>query len=104
MHQEKIYAVYILASKRNGTLYIGVTNDLARRVYEHQNKFVDGFAERYNVLMLVYYEMHSDVYAAITREKQLKKWNRAWKLRLIERHNPEWINLYNDGEVLSLPR
>ncbi len=104
MRQEKTYVVYILANKRNGTLYTGVTNDLARRVYEHRNKLVEGFAERYNVFMLVYYEVHGNIEAAITREKQLKKWNRAWKLRLIEKHNPEWINLCNDGEVLSLPR
>jgi putative endonuclease len=96
--------VYILASKRNGTLYIGVTNNLARRVYEHQEKLVEGFAERYKVFMLVYYEIHGNIEAAIQREKQLKKWNRAWKLRLIEKHNPDWVNLYHDGEVLELPR
>lgn len=99
----KRYAVYILASKRNGTLYIGVTNDLNRRVYEHKGKLVKGFTSKYDVSMLVYYELHEDIRAAIQREKQLKKWNRAWKLRIIEKHNPEWIDLYQNGETLSLP-
>ena len=103
MYQSKTYYVYILASKRNGTLYIGVTNDLARRTYEHKEKTVKGFTQKYGVSMLVYYEIHGNINAAITREKQLKKWNRDWKLRLIEKHNPRWNDLYNEGEILPLP-
>jgi len=93
-----------MTSKRNGTLYIGVTNDLERRMYEHKEKIVPGFTKRYNVTLLVYYEMHEDITAAIEREKQLKRWNRAWKLTLIEKYNPRWIDLYNNGEILSLPK
>lgn len=103
MNTRKTYTVYILASKRNGTLYIGVTNDLNRRVYEHKEKLVKGFTSKYDVSMLVYYEVHEDTRAAIQREKQLKKWNRKWKLRLIELHNPHWLDLYQDGDILSLP-
>ena len=84
------YFVYILASKRNGTLYIGVTNNLERRVYEHKNNIVKGFTSKYSVHQLVYYEETNDIYAALQREKQLKKWNRKWKLALIERINPDW--------------
>jgi putative endonuclease len=87
-------AVYILASKRNGTLYIGVTNDLQKRVWEHKSDLVVGFAKRYGIHQLVYYELHGDMMAAITREKQMKKWNRAWKLELIEKHNPGWSDLW----------
>ncbi|MFZ2038472.1 MAG: GIY-YIG nuclease family protein [Minisyncoccia bacterium] len=87
------YYVYILASKRNGTLYIGVTNDLKRRVFEHQNSLVDGFTKQYNVKTLVYFESTENIDAAITREKQLKKWDRSWKLRLIESTNPNWNDL-----------
>jgi putative endonuclease len=90
----KQYFVYILASKRNGTLYIGVTSDLIRRVYEHKNDLVDGFTKKYGVRALVYFDSTNDAYAAITREKQLKKWNRAWKIRIIEEKNPEWKDLY----------
>jgi putative endonuclease len=90
----KDYFVYILASKIGGTIYVGVTNDLVRRVYEHQHKLVEGFTKKYGVSKLVYYEIHSDIEAAITREKQLKKWNRAWKVRLIEETNPNWDDLY----------
>lgn len=104
MFREKIYFVYLLASKRNGTLYIGVTNNLARRVNEHKEKVVKGFTQRYDVSMLVYYEMHDDINEAIRREKQLKKWNRSWKLRLIEKYNPKWIDLYDEGEILPLPK
>jgi len=86
--------VYILASKRNGTLYIGVTNDLIKRIYEHKNSLVRGFTEKYKVHKLVYYEEHSDIYEAIEREKQMKKWNRKWKINLIEEFNPEWEDLY----------
>ena len=85
---------YILASKRNGTLYVGVTSDLLKRVWEHKNKAVDGFTQEYGVHQLVYYELHNDMVAAITREKQLKKWNRQWKINLIEAENPEWRDLY----------
>lgn len=90
----KRYFVYILASKRNGTLYIGVTSDLIRRVYEHRNKLLPGFTTKYNVGMLVYLEEFSDIESAICREKQLKKWNRKWKLDLIEEWNPDWKDLY----------
>ena len=87
-------AVYILASKRNGTLYIGVTSNLQKRAWEHKNDLVEGFTKRYGVHRLVYYELHNDMAAAITREKQMKKWNRAWKLQLIERQNPDWRDLW----------
>ena len=95
MEGEKYY-VYILASKRNGTLYIGVTNDLIRRVYEHKNDIVDGFTKKYQVHRLVYYEQTDDVYVAIQREKRMKKWNRQWKIELIEKTNPHWRDLYDD--------
>ena len=91
----KQYYVYILASKRNGTLYIGVTNDLAKRIYEHKNNFIDGFTTKYNVHNLVYYETVEDIISAITREKQMKKWRRQWKIELIEKENPYWEDLYN---------
>ena len=87
-------AVYILASQRNGTLYIGVTSDLIQRVWQHKNDVVEGFTKKYGVHMLVYYELHDDMENAIIREKRLKKWNRAWKLRLIEQMNPDWDDLY----------
>jgi putative endonuclease len=90
------YYVYILASRRNGTLYIGFTNDLQRRLYEHKHGLVEGFTKKYSVHTLVYYEDTTDVTAAIAREKQLKKWNRAWKLQLIESVNPEWKDLAAD--------
>jgi putative endonuclease len=90
----KDYFVYILASRIGGTIYIGVTNDLLRRVHEHKQKLAEGFTKKYGVSNLVYYEVHSDIEAAITREKQLKKWNRAWKFRLIEETNPNWDDLY----------
>ncbi len=88
--------VYILASQRNGTLYIGVTSDLVKRIWEHKNKLVEGFTQKYNVHQLVYFEQHQDMISAITREKQLKKWNRAWKLALIEKTNPDWRDLWPD--------
>ena len=88
-------AVYVLASKRNGTLYIGVTNDLQRRVWEHKNDLVEGFTKRYGVHRLIYYELYEDMVSAITREKQMKKWNRAWKLELNEKHNPAWNDLWD---------
>ncbi|MBI4209492.1 MAG: GIY-YIG nuclease family protein [Deltaproteobacteria bacterium] len=89
-------AVYILASKRNGTLYIGVTSDLPKRVWEHRNDEVEGFTKRYGVHRLVYYELHEDMESAIRREKQVKKWNRAWKLEWIEKQNPEWRDLWEE--------
>ena len=86
--------VYILASKRNGTLYVGVTSDVVKRGWEHGNGLVEGFTKKYSIHSLVYYEMHENMLAAITREKQIKKWNRAWKLRLIEQGNPQWRDLW----------
>ena len=91
-----MYYVYIMASQRNGTLYIGVTNNLIKRVYEHKNDLVDGFTKKYRVHRLVYYEQTDDVRSAIEGEKRLKIWNRQWKLRLIEQMNPEWKDLYNE--------
>ncbi|MEK9143508.1 MAG: GIY-YIG nuclease family protein [Patescibacteria group bacterium] len=88
------YYVYILTNKRNGTLYIGMTNDLIRRIYEHRSKLVDGFTKKYALTKLVYYEHHERPMDAITREKQIKKWNRLWKLKLIEVKNPTWEDLY----------
>jgi putative endonuclease len=87
-------AVYILASKRNGTLYIGVTSELVKRVWEHKNNMVEGFTKRYNVHRLIWYELHANMESAITREKRLKNWKRKWKLELIERSNPKWLDLY----------
>jgi putative endonuclease len=92
----KNYYVYILASNRNGTLYIGVTNDLIRRVYEHKNNLVKGFTSKYKVHQLVYYEQTHDIQSALNREKQLKKWKRKWKLELIEEMNPNWQDLYKE--------
>jgi putative endonuclease len=82
-------AVYILASKRNGTLYIGVTSDLIKRIWEHRNHMVEGFTQRYNIHRLVWYELHATMEAAIAREKRLKNWTRKWKLELIESINPD---------------
>jgi putative endonuclease len=86
--------VYILASERNGTLYTGVTSDIARRAWLHKSNEVDGFTKRYGVHRLVYAEFHQTMYDAIVREKQIKKWRRAWKLALIEQANPQWLDLY----------
>ena len=94
MTREKLPCVYVLASKRNGTLYVGVTSDLVKRVWEHKDDLVAGFTSKYGVHLLVYYELHEDMLGAITREKQIKKWNRSWKLKLIERDNPEWKDLW----------
>ncbi len=88
------YYVYILASRIGGTLYIGVTNDLVRRAFEHRSGLVPGFTRKYRVHGLVYFETFRDVREAIVREKQLKKWNRAWKIQLIEGRNPNWVDLY----------
>ncbi|SCY16546.1 GIY-YIG nuclease family protein [Nitrosospira sp. Nsp13] len=87
-------AVYILASKRNGTLYIGVTSNLVKRVWEHKQNLGEGFAQKYGVHTLVYFEMHDEMTEAIRREKQLKKWNRLWKIELIEKINPGWRDLW----------
>ena len=89
------YFVYLMASKRSGTLYLGVTNDLARRAYEHRSKQNVGFTSRYGVDRLVWYEEFGDVNDAIDREKTMKKWRRAWKIALIEDMNPEWKDLYD---------
>ncbi len=94
MSSERYYWVYILASMIGGTLYVGVTNNLVRRVYEHRNDLVAGFSKDYKVHKLVYFEPHTDIEAAIRREKRLKRWNRAWKVRLIEEQNPNWDDLY----------
>ncbi len=91
----KRYFVYILASKRNGTLYIGVTNDLIRRVWEHREGVAEGFTKKYGVKMLVYFEVFEDVHAAIHRETRLKKWKRQWKMDLIQKGNLEWKDLYD---------
>ena len=88
-------AVYILASKRNGTLYIGVTSNLIKRIWEHKNNLVQGFTKQYNVHDLVWYERHENMESAIAREKMLKEWKRIWKLELIESSNPDWNDLYN---------
>jgi len=93
---EKQYYVYILASKKNGTLYVGVSNNLIKRVYEHKNNLISGFTQKYSVHNLVYYEIFNDVYEAITREKRMKKWKRQWKIELIRKFNPEWKDLYDE--------
>jgi putative endonuclease len=92
----KTYYVYILASGKNGTLYVGVTNDLLRRIQEHREGSADGFTKKYGIKQLVYYQETQDVLSAIQREKQLKKWNRLWKLRVIEEMNPDWKDLSLD--------
>ena len=92
----KNYYVYILANDRNGTLYIGITSNIIKRIYEHKNNPVKGFTEKYNLHKLVYYEQTIDIESALQREKQLKKWNRMWKIELIEKHNLHWKDLYND--------
>ena len=88
------YFVYIMASKKKGTLYIGVTNDLVRRVFEHKNDLIEGFTKKYKVHALVDYEHTNDVHSAIEREKTIKKWNRQWKIDLVEKKNPDWNDLY----------
>ncbi|MEE8328302.1 MAG: GIY-YIG nuclease family protein [Thermodesulfovibrionia bacterium] len=90
----KKFYVYILCSKRNGILYIGITSNLIKRVYEHKNNLADGFTQKYNVHNLVWYEIHESAESAISREKRIKKWTRYWKLQLIEEHNPLWKDLY----------
>ena len=88
------YYVYLLASRKHGTLYLGVTNDLVRRIYEHKEKLAGGFTAKYGVDRLLWFEVHDDVTAAISREKAIKKWRRDWKIALIERENPEWRDLW----------
>jgi putative endonuclease len=102
--REHLYFVYILASGRNGTLYIGVTNDVMRRTWEHKSDLVEGFTRKYGVHTLVWYETHGDINEAIAQEKRLKKWRRAWKIELIEKHNSGWNDLYQRllGEI-ALP-
>jgi putative endonuclease len=87
-------AVYILASERNGTLYIGVTSDLVKRIWEHKNDLVQGFTKQYGVHHLVWYELHDSMNSAIEREKNIKEWKRVWKIKLIEENNPQWSDLY----------
>jgi putative endonuclease len=87
-------AIYILASRRHGTLYVGVTSHLVQRIWQHKNHVVQGFTADYNVHMLVYYELHAEMTAAIAREKQLKNWRRSWKIELIEKANPQWRDLW----------
>jgi putative endonuclease len=93
---DKQFFVYILASKRNGTLYTGVTSDLVKRIWQHKHKNTDSFTKKYDVTVLVYYEIYTDAESAITREKRIKKWRRAWKLKLIEEKNPHWKDLYDE--------
>ncbi len=95
MKQHNFY-IYILSNKKNGTLYIGMTNDLIRRVSEHKSKIIKGFTSKYNIDKLVYYEQTNSVEGAITKEKQMKKWERSWKIKRIEENNPEWRDLYTD--------
>ncbi len=90
------YYVYILSSAKNGTLYVGVTGNIVKRIYEHKNDLVEGFTKKYQVHNLVYYEVHRHINEAIQREKQIKKWNRSWKIRLIEETNFSWRDLYDD--------
>lgn len=87
--------VYILASQKGGTLYIGVTKNLKRRIYEHKEKLIDGFTKTYNISQLVHYEIYDDYWNAANREARMKKWNRAWKIELIQKNNPEWTDLYD---------
>jgi putative endonuclease len=88
------YYVYILASRRDGAIYVGITNDLVRRIYEHRIKAIAGFTSKYNITQLVWFETDDDPISAITREKELKKWRRSWKVQLIEAANPQWSDLY----------
>jgi putative endonuclease len=94
--QDKNSFVYILANKKYGTTYTGVTNNLIRRIYEHKSGLVKGFTKKYSINKLVYFEMHSDIKEAILREKVIKKWHRNWKINLIENNNPHWLDLYSE--------
>jgi putative endonuclease len=89
------YYVYIIASRKDGAIYLGVTNDIVRRIYEHRTKAAPSFASRYNITRLVWFEIYDDPTSAISREKELKKWKRSWKVQLIEEQNPEWVDLYD---------
>jgi len=89
-------SVYIITNRKNGVLYIGVTNNLQERIYQHKNELISGFSEKYNLHKLVYAESFESMIDAINREKQLKKWNRSWKIALIEKDNPEWLDLYEE--------
>jgi putative endonuclease len=91
---DKQYYVYMLASKRNGTLYTGITSDLIKRIWQHKEGLVDGFSKQYKTRTLVYFEAYEDVEEAILREKRIKKWNRKWKIKLIEKNNPNWDDIY----------
>jgi putative endonuclease len=102
MYVPRQYCVYILASKRNGTLYTGVTSDLARRVHEHKNDVREGFTSRYGVHILVWCEVHEDIQEAIAREKRIKKWRRKWKIALIEEHNSRWLDLAEPSQLAAL--
>ncbi|MEM9669940.1 MAG: GIY-YIG nuclease family protein [Pseudomonadota bacterium] len=97
--RDHTYYVYILASKRNGTLYTGMTNDLEQRAWEHRTGYIKGFTSKYNVRQLVWFEVFGDVHEAIAKEKRLKRWRRRWKLNLIEAENPDWRDLY--GELIA---
>jgi putative endonuclease len=88
-----------MASKSNGTLYVGVTSNLAKRCWQHKSGYMDGFTKKYQIHLLVYYEIHRTIRAAIAREKQIKKWKRAWKIRIIEERNPFWIDLYEEIKI-----
>ena len=93
---ERLPCVYILASKRNGTLYTGVTSNLPKRIWEHKNNIVEGFTNKYGIHILVWYEVHETMDSAILREKRIKKWKREWKIRMLEKNNPQWRDLYPD--------
>jgi putative endonuclease len=93
---EKMPCVYMLASRRNGTLYVGVTSDLVKRIWEHKDDAVEGFTRRYRVHTLVWYEVHESMMSAIAREKAMKEWHREWKVRLLEKDNPDWRDLYQE--------
>ena len=96
MKEDKQYYVYILTNKSDNVLYVGVTNDLIRRIFEHKTKLVEGFTKKYNLQKLVYYEATNDIESAINREKQLKNWHRGWKMNLIDQFNPDWKDLSDD--------
>jgi putative endonuclease len=93
---EKQPAVYILSSQKHGTLYTGVTSNLVQRIWQHKESLIEGFSKKYGIKNLVYYELHPDMESAILREKRIKKWNRSWKIELIEEMNPEWEDLYSE--------
>jgi putative endonuclease len=101
MNNEKWPAVYITANRYRGTIYIGVTSDLWSRIHDHKNKRFGGFTAEYDIVLLVWYEHHSQMDDAIRREKQLKKWNRDWKIRIIEEMNPDWLDLHDEIDPIS---